>query len=577
MSDERGASSGADGKVDADAKTVDDSLGLTGKPRIVAILEKYGQSFPDTEDVVLSGNVIKINRRGKSQQRVLLLTSRAVYNLTPDKLQCKRRIPIAALKMLSASTASEEFVLHVKGEYDYRYRSARKQRIVALLCDMYAKLAVGLYTDYGRLVVRFRGEANLEACAITRSTPAKRADYMRRARDKYLMQELLAETKALKTGGDDTSSLVDKGSVAGGNRSTNSRGKDGKAATRSSSMDQQDFVLLKVLGRGISGKVLQVRHKNSGQIMAMKVIRKRTLVQKKMVRSAAVERAILQGVRHPFLMSLVYAFQSETKLYLVMNFCKGGELFFHLKRQRRFAHNAVRLYIAEIALALGHLHAQGYVYRDLKPENVLLDEDGHVCLTDFGLARQLGRSERAYTFCGSPDYFAPELLAAARRGYGQQVDWWSLGILAYELRVGIPPFYDKNPQNMQKNILTGCVTMPTWVKSEFVDLVLGLLARDPSERLGSKKDVEDVKGHPFFTELDWKRVYKREYDPEYKPTTISETDTQNFDSAFTAQALNSVKETGIPAPESPPLHIKDQGNFEGFSFAGTDSLGAAVD
>lgn len=166
-----------------------------------------------------------------------------------------------------------------------------------------------------------------------------------------------------------------------------------------------DFDLLKVLGRGAFGKVIQVRKKDSGKIYAMKVLKKNMVYQRKQVAHTQAERKILEAAQHPFLMGLRFAFQSETKLYLLMDFYKGGELFFHLQKKKRFSEDEARIIVAEVALALGHLHSKNFIYRDLKPENILMHESGHVCLTDFGLAKELDPDQtEARTMCGTPEY-----------------------------------------------------------------------------------------------------------------------------------------------------------------------------
>eukprot|EP01102_Stenamoeba_stenopodia_P008101 TRINITY_DN2301_c0_g1_i3.p1 TRINITY_DN2301_c0_g1~~TRINITY_DN2301_c0_g1_i3.p1 ORF type:complete len:296 (-),score=67.21 TRINITY_DN2301_c0_g1_i3:548-1435(-) len=197
---------------------------------------------------------------------------------------------------------------------------------------------------------------------------------------------------------------------------------------------KDDFELLTVIGKGSFGKVLQVRKKDTGKIYAMKVLRKEAIVQRKQVAHTKAEKSILAKIQHPFIVGLHYAFQTEEKLYMVLDFVNGGELFFHLKREGKFSEQRVRIYAAEIACALSHLHSFGIVYRDLKPENILLDSEGHICITDFGLSKEI-QSEDTHTFCGTPEYLAPEILKG--QGHGTPVDWWSLGTLIYEMLTGL--------------------------------------------------------------------------------------------------------------------------------------------
>lgn len=260
-------------------------------------------------------------------------------------------------------------------------------------------------------------------------------------------------------------------------------------------------------------------------------------------------------------MTLRFAFQSKEKLYFVLDYFQGGELFFHLKAKRRFSEDVARIYVGEIALALGHLHSLGVVYRDLKPENILLDDHGHVCLTDFGLSKDIAPDDQAHTFCGTPEYLAPEIVTGV--GHGKAVDWWSLGILLYELTVGIPPFYSQNVNEMYNKIQHGVLRFPPFLSEECKSIIVGLLNRDPTKRLGSTNDVEDIKTHAFFKPISWQALYRKEIDPPYKPKVKSNADTSNFDDTFTNEpVVDSV------APDSNLSKTLAKGDdFGGFTFA----------
>jgi serine/threonine protein kinase len=187
-----------------------------------------------------------------------------------------------------------------------------------------------------------------------------------------------------------------------------------------------------VLGRGGFGKVMQVRKKNTGRVYAMKILHKAKLIESDEVEGTKMEKEVLKRIDHPFIVGLKFSFQTPDKLYLVLDYVAGGELFYHLKREKRFSEERVRYYASELTLALEHLHKLCIVYRDLKPENILLGEDGHVCLTDFGLCKDgLEFGKYTYTFCGTAEYLAPEVLEG--RGHDKAVDWWSLGTLMYEM------------------------------------------------------------------------------------------------------------------------------------------------
>jgi len=327
----------------------------------------------------------------------------------------------------------------------------------------------------------------------------------------------------------------------------------------------EDFDLLKVLGKGGFGKVMLVRKKGTTDIYAMKVLKKEAVIRRNQVAHTKTETHILKQIRHPFLTRMYFAFQSEGKLYMVLNYLPGGELFYRLKREGRFSVERVRLYTSEIALGLGHLHSLDMIYRDLKPENILLDEVGHICLTDFGLSKEsVSTPNAARTFCGTPEYLAPEILQGV--GHGKAVDWWSLGTLVFEMLTGLPPFYSRNINHMYEKILKAELRCPSYLPPEVKNLIEHLLIRDPLRRLGSGPgDVKELESHAFFSALDFQKVYKKELTPIYKPNIGGDTDTANFDPQFTAEAaVDSMVDTN--ALTGQPNH------FEGFTYQDDSKL-----
>eukprot|EP01084_Bolivina_argentea_P235365 396072_1 len=271
-----------------------------------------------------------------------------------------------------------------------------------------------------------------------------------------------------------------------------------------------DFTFLKVVGKGSFGKVMQVRKNDDGKIYALKVLKKKELVKRKQVVHTQTERRVLAGIDNPFIVSLRYSFQSDAKLYMVLTFFNGGELFFHLKNEGRFSQKRSKYYSAEICLALKCLHGSGIIYRDLKPENVLLDHEGHIKITDFGLSKDSLKGDMiTHTFCGTPEYLAPEVLH--QQGHGKAVDWWSFGTLLYEMMTGLPPFYNENLNIMYEKILHAPIPLPKYLSKEARSIFLGLLERDPKRRLGSSdKDAEEIQQHPFYKDIDWNKLYKKE-------------------------------------------------------------------
>lgn len=238
-----------------------------------------------------------------------------------------------------------------------------------------------------------------------------------------------------------------------------------------------DFNIEKVLGKGAFGKVFLVTKRDTGQVYAMKSLRKDMIEQRNQKVHTKTEREILGEVNCPFIVQLRFAFQTPDKLYMVMDFVNGGELFFHLRRCTKFSEDRTQIYAAEILLALEYLHSQGIIYRDLKPENVLLDSEGHVKLTDFGLSKKFFTGEKkAYSFCGTPEYLAPEILKGI--GHDQAVDFWSFGALVYEMLAGAPPFYSRNRDVMFRNMLTKPAEMKSHFSPQAVDLLRNLLQVD---------------------------------------------------------------------------------------------------
>jgi len=227
-------------------------------------------------------------------------------------------------------------------------------------------------------------------------------------------------------------------------------------------------------------------------------------------------------------MKLHYSFQTPDKLYLVMDFINGGELFYHLQSERRFSPERSRFYAAEIVLGLEHLHKNGIIYRDLKPENLLLDASGHVKMTDFGLSKEgLTNEDRTNTFCGTPEYLAPEVLDG--KDYNKAVDWWSLGTLIYEMLTGLPPFYDEDVQKMYNLKMTAELTIPDYVDDKAKDIMRKFLDRNPSTRM---QDADAIKAHPYFKGLDWDKMYRREIPPPYIPSVSSKDSTKMIDRNF---------------------------------------------
>ncbi|KKK20484.1 cAMP-dependent protein [Aspergillus rambellii] len=276
-----------------------------------------------------------------------------------------------------------------------------------------------------------------------------------------------------------------------------------------------DFLVQRTLGTGSFGRVHLVQSKHNHRFYAIKVLKKAQVVKMKQIEHTNDERRMLNRVRHPFLITLWGTWQDSRNLYMVMDFVEGGELFSLLRKSQRFPNPVAKFYAAEVTLALEYLHSLNIIYRDLKPENLLLDRHGHLKITDFGFAKEV--PDITWTLCGTPDYLAPEVVAS--KGYNKSVDWWSLGILIFEMLCGFTPFWDQgSPVKIYQNILQGRIKFPPYLNHDAVDLLSRLITSDLTKRLGNLHGgSEDIKNHPWFSEVTWDRLARKEIDAPYVP------------------------------------------------------------
>jgi len=325
------------------------------------------------------------------------------------------------------------------------------------------------------------------------------------------------------------------------------------AAQKREPLGLHHFELLRVIGKGSFGKVMLVRKKTGHTLYAMKALNKPNIKKRRQVDHTKTERRVLSYTNHPYIVSMHYAFQTAEKLYFVLDYCAGGELFFHLGKHGKFPENLAAFYAAEMTLALHHLHEKGVVYRDLKPENILLDADGHVKLADFGLSKEgiTDTTQGTHSFCGTAEYLAPEILA--RRGHGTAVDWWCLGMVLHEMIVGIPPWYTRDRKKLFQRVQSAPLRFPPGVSPEAQEVIRGLLSRDPSTRFTAR----EVMSCRFFAHIDWNRLSKRELKPPYVPVIRrGSLDTSNFDREFTQMAVSNEDRPFAPSSKT----------FEGFTF-----------
>ena len=328
---------------------------------------------------------------------------------------------------------------------------------------------------------------------------------------------------------------------------------------RSKDISIDDFNIISVIGRGFYGKVMLVENKYTKEICALKTIHKARLIKENKVQTVLRERNILVKVHHPFIVQIKFAFQNDKKLYIGLEYVPGGELFHLMQIVPQLSARAIRLYVAEVALALDYIHSLGVIYRDLKPENVLIDQNGHIKLTDFGLAKVVEDGDlngSTKTFCGTNEYLAPEIVK--RELYTYAIDWWALGILTYELMFGQTPFYDKSKHKMYNRIINDEPFFPPETDPEAVDFVKRLLRKDPKKRA----KLKDIKSHPFFRGMKFEDVLALKVKPQLKPRIGSDRSVKNFDSEFTQEAKI----------DSSAINIQSNGAFNGFSYIAGDEF-----
>jgi len=299
-----------------------------------------------------------------------------------------------------------------------------------------------------------------------------------------------------------------------------------RAAHLNENPTMDDFEKVRTLGTGTFGRVYLVKHKENGKFYALKVLRKMDVVRLKQVDHIKNEKNILLELNHPFIVTLYATWQDETNLYMLMDYVIGGELFTYLRRAGRFSNDTACMFAAMVVLVLEHLHAKNILYRDLKPENLLIDRQGFLKICDFGFAKHV--EDRTWTLCGTPEYLAPEIIQS--KGHGKAVDWWALGVLLFEMLAGYPPFFDDNPFGVYEKILAGRIHFPSHFDADAKDLVRKLLAADRTQRLGNLKgSAEDVKNHPYFKDIDWHQLFECKVRAPLVIRAKGEGDTSNFE------------------------------------------------
>ena len=588
-----------------DVILVHDLLNIKEENSILSLLKN--------EKLYYSDVIKKINHYGLSQERSIILTDAALYNM--KKKELKRRIPYKEILGITFSNLSNEFVIHGNNcQYDYHYNSQDKNLIISLiiffydednssqikLCEVPEKSLKNFVTrkkdkqkdssfskmDTNYLVdtLEFQ-ENNMEClffgnenndninlnlninnisnvnnnnnCTIENDSSEKNINSVNYKDNKCYNDNCFnVENSANKINSLNFINNIKNSNQTGKKESGMifCKHKDIKKVTLN------DFKLLKVLGRGTFGKVVLVQYKLTKKYYAMKIMKKDVILESGQVTNTLLEKNILQNLNYQFLVGMDFCFQTQERIYFVMNFIRGGELFKHLLNCKFFPEEKAKFYSAIVGLALEYLHTHGIVYRDIKPDNILIDEDGYLKLADFGMAKMLKDQEKAFSLCGTPEYFSPEIIT--REGHNKAADWWSYGILLYEMLFGMPPFYSKNTEKMFDLITKAELKFPKKIEvsEDAKDLIKKLLIKNQDLRLGSEGGFETIKKHSFFKGFDFKALEEKKLEAPFIPVLRGSMDLSNFDSKYTSEDI-AISES---SPNTLEFIKNNQEQFEDF-------------
>ena len=496
------------------------------------------------EKIYYSDFISKITTFGLNQERILLLTDKNLYYMKNKSLNLK--LSYQQIIGVTLSKTSNEFILHIKHEeQDYYFTSKNRNLLITQLSKLYQS----------------NTEKQLKLCEVEQKKIklfiTSKKDKKKNVSNTNMDEKYLIDTNKFIEEHDKINEKeleddkIEKKRKVGTIFSCHKTIKD---------VGVDDFKILKVIGRGSYGKVCLVQFKQTNELFAMKSLKKNVLIDEEQVESALLEKKILQSLNYPFLVGMVFCFQTEERVYFVLPFVRGGELFQHLRQCKYFPEQEVQFYASIIGLSLEYLHKNGIVYRDIKPENVLLEEDGYLKLIDFGMAKILKDEEKANSFCGTPEYLAPEIITG--EGHNRMADWWSYGALIYEMLFGIPPFFSENVEKMYSLITNSELRFPKKFKvsDDAKDLLVKLLEKNQNERFGINGGFEEIKKHPFFKGMDFKALKEKKIEAPFKPILEDSLDVRNFDEEFTSEDLVSSEIT----EKNMELIKRNQDQFEEF-------------
>lgn len=561
--------------------------------------KEYEGVFEEDEAIMYSDRCQKINSVGLKQERYLVLTNKHVYNLRKKKVRRKIKIVDIAAVILS-SKYETEFVLHVPSEYDYRYQVDTRKQFVDILQLRFANLdsentlkiysvadnlkmytttlkdkKYGLYKlpeeSYRQRDIEIAGSKQMEEDEETERKLEQAQKELEETKigeddeDHYTVSDTIEIVNSRNSVKELEVDLVnDEYDFDPDDLRENSSSLLFSSIKADSAITLDDFEIISILGKGAFGKVYLTRMKENSKYYAIKTIRKDVVIETEQIEAVNLERDVLLNCDHPFLVGMEFVFQSDLRLYFVMPFIQGGELYKHFLTNKRFPEEVVKFYAIQIALAIGHLHGQGIVHRDLKLENILIDKDGYIKIIDFGLAKILKDDETTRTLCGTPEYLAPEMIE--QQGHDKGVDWWALGVLIYEMLIGVTPFYNRNRAVMMSKIQKSKIVFPHKKKynieytDEVKDLIVKLLSKKKDKRLGYENDIDEILEHPWFSGVEVKHILSKKIIPPFTPAVSDDMDTRYY-----SHAKNAINMAGTYIPKEKVEVIKTyKDKFKGF-------------
>ena len=407
------------------------------------------------ESLLWSGEALKINVKGKRQMRDFLITTNSVYNLGKKQnalfsmfsKKVKRTFAISNITAVTYSTISNNFVLHMSAEYDYYFCTQDKDEFLRYILHVQKTKKMDPIPFYYVEDIDLQKYTKYEKEKVEKLPPVT----PQKMESKSFEQMIKKKNQDLENSVNNTEMIVSK---------------DGKV------VNENSFEVLKALGKGYFGRVFLVEKKDDKQLYALKVISKLDIIKRNFFENLKNEKKIMEQIKNPFVVNLEYCFASPSYVFFAMKFKQGGELYHHLRKATRFEESSTKFYACQILSGLAYLHSMNIMYRDMKPENVLLDENGNACLADFGISKVLDPKETTKSFVGTPEYVAPEIIM--QKGHNKSVDIWCLGILLYEMTFGLPPFYNKNQNVMLNWVVKLDPTFPKLVKitPELQDLIV---------------------------------------------------------------------------------------------------------